>query len=77
MPIAEARSQPDSAYVRNKLYYGTVYRVIDAVTDDAREWWYRLQDGVAYAPGPYVPAWSVRRTAGCGRRSTMSATRSR
>jgi hypothetical protein len=60
VPIAEARSQPDSAYVRNKLYYGTVYRVIDAATDDAKEWWYRLQDGVAYAPGPYVPAWSVR-----------------
>ncbi|HET90523.1 MAG TPA: murein L,D-transpeptidase [Chloroflexi bacterium] len=61
VPIAQARWKPDSAYVRYKLYYGTVYRVIGAVQDEAGEWWYQLQDGVTYAPGPYVPTWSVRR----------------
>jgi lipoprotein-anchoring transpeptidase ErfK/SrfK len=29
--------------------------------DDDRNWWYQLQDGIAWSPGPYVPAWSVRR----------------
>lgn len=61
VPIAEARWRPDNEYVRYKLYYGTVYRVIAAVQDDEGNWWYQLQDGVTYAPGPYVPAWSVRR----------------
>ena len=61
VPIAETRAQPNSRYVGHKLYYGTVYRVIDAVADDEGDWWYRLQDGVTYAPGPYVLASSVRR----------------
>ncbi len=61
VPIAEARWRPDNKYVRYKLYYGTVYRVIAAVQDEEEDWWYQLKDGVTYAPGPYVPAWSVRR----------------
>ncbi len=39
-----------------RLYYSTVYRVIDARRGDDGEWWYRLQDGVTWSPGPYVPA---------------------
>jgi hypothetical protein len=59
VPIAEARWQPSSARVRYKLYYGTVYRVVDAAQDSEGEWWYQLQEGITYSPGPYVPAWSM------------------
>jgi len=61
VPIAEARWQPTSRYARYKLYYGTVYRVVGATVDDDGNWWYQLKEGITYAPGPYVPAWSVRR----------------
>jgi len=61
VPIAEARWRPDSPYVGYKLYYGTVYRVVNAAADPDGNWWYQLKEGVTYAPGPYVPAWSVRR----------------
>ena len=61
VPMAEARWRPTSPYVSYRLYYGTVYRVVGAVTDDEGNWWYQLRDGVTYVPGPYVPASSVRR----------------
>lgn len=60
VPIAESRLRPDSPYVARKLYYGTVYRAVAATQDDKGDWWYRLQEGIAYSPGPYVPAWTVR-----------------
>jgi hypothetical protein len=60
VPIAGARTRVDSQFISRKLYYGTVYRGIEVVQDAAGEWWYRLQDGIAYAPGPYVPAWAMR-----------------
>lgn len=59
VPIAKARWRPNVPRVSYKLYYGTVYRVVETVTDEERRWWYRLQDGVTYSPGPYVPAWSM------------------
>jgi hypothetical protein len=61
VPIAQARWRPDSDYVGYKLYYGTVYRVVAATPDDGGDWWYQLKEGITYAPGPYVPTWSVRR----------------
>jgi hypothetical protein len=61
VPIAEARWRPTSPYVGYKLYYGTVYRVVGATADEDGNWWYQLQEGITYSPGPYVPAWSVRR----------------
>jgi len=61
VPIAEARWQPNSRYVGYKLYHGTVYRVVGAVADADGNWWYRLKEGITYAPGPYVPSWSIRR----------------
>jgi lipoprotein-anchoring transpeptidase ErfK/SrfK len=61
VPIAEARWRPANRYATYKLYYGTVYRVVDATTDEDDTWWYQLKEGITYAPGPYVPAWSVRR----------------
>jgi lipoprotein-anchoring transpeptidase ErfK/SrfK len=60
VPIAGSRWRMDSQAVSRKLYYGTVYRAIAAEQDAKGEWWYRLQDGIAYSPGPYVPAWSMR-----------------
>lgn len=61
VPIAEARWQPGSERLYRKLYYGTVYRVVEAVADDDNEWWYRLKEGITWSPGPYVPTWAVRR----------------
>ena len=60
VPIAEARLKPGAPYVSRKIYYGTVYRAVDAVQDGAGQWWYRLQDGITYSPGPYVLASSLR-----------------
>jgi len=64
VPFAEARWTPGSPYVARKLYYGTVYRVIDTVADEEGGWWYQLKEGISpYAPGPYVPSWSLRNIA--------------
>ena len=60
VPIAETRLKPGAPRVSRKIYYGTVYRAVDAVQDEAGQWWYRLQDGIAYSPGPYVLATSLR-----------------
>ncbi len=61
VPVAEARWVPAGPYVAHKLYYGTVYRVVGAVEDEEGDWWYRLQEGVSWSPGPYVLARSLRR----------------
>jgi lipoprotein-anchoring transpeptidase ErfK/SrfK len=60
VPIADTHWRVASRAVYRKLYYGTIYRAIAAVQDATGEWWYRLQEGIAYSPGPYVPAWSMR-----------------
>ena len=61
VPIAEGRWRPTNRYATYKLYYGTVYRVVGATADADGNWWYQLKEGITYAAGPYVPAWSVRR----------------
>ena len=61
VPIAEARWRPLGPYVSYKLYYGTVYRVVDAVADEEGGWWYQLKDGLSWTPGPYVRSESLRR----------------
>jgi len=62
VPFSDARVSPDSQARRlTRLYYTGVFRVIGAVQDAGGEWWYRLQDGVTFSPGPYVPAAHVRR----------------
>jgi lipoprotein-anchoring transpeptidase ErfK/SrfK len=63
VPFAQARWRPDSPYVAHKLYYETVYRVVQAVENGGGGWWYRLQDGLTWSPGLYVPSWSMRRIA--------------
>jgi hypothetical protein len=60
VPFAEARWQPGSPYVAYRLYYGTVYRVV-GVVEDGGDWFYQLQDGITWWPGPFVPTRSVRR----------------
>lgn len=60
VPVATSRSMPDSEYAGRRLYYETTYRVIDAVEDRKGEWWYQLQEGITWAPGPYVPAKMLR-----------------
>lgn len=54
--VISRRAPAPDAGASTRLYYGTVYRVIEALKGADNEWWYRLQDGVAWAPGPYVPA---------------------
>ncbi len=61
IPFAEARWSPGNPHVARKLYYETVYRVINAVEDETGTWWYRLQEGITWSPGPYVLASSLRR----------------
>lgn len=61
VPFVSICWQPGTRCARTKLYYGTVYRVVGATTDPDGNWWYRLKEGITYSPGPYVPAWSVRR----------------
>ncbi len=62
VPYTDSRVQPDPAAERYmRLYYTGVFRVISAATGADGQWWYRLQDGVSYGPGPYVPAADIRR----------------
>jgi len=42
------------------LYLIEAGRVRIYVQDDSGQWWYRLQDGIAYSPGPYALATSLR-----------------
>jgi hypothetical protein len=63
VPFADARRAPDPAAGRMaRLYYTSVYRVVDAVQGADNEWWYQLQDGVVFgAGGPFIPASHMRR----------------
>lgn len=62
VPFSDSRFAPDPKAGRSmRLYYTTVFRVIAAVKGKDDEWWYRLQDGVTYSPGPYIPAAHLRR----------------
>ena len=60
VPVAISRPEPNSLYAGRRLYYETTYRVIDAVQDAVGEWWYQLQEGLTWSPGPYVPAAMLR-----------------
>ena len=64
VPFSDSRRQPDPKAARfMRLYYTGVFRVVEAVAGKDRQWWYRLQDGITYSPGPYVPAAHIRRLA--------------
>ena len=62
VPYTDSRATPDPNGRRSmRLEYSTVYRVIKAEQDKTGAWWYRLQDGVSYSPGPYILAAHIRR----------------
>jgi lipoprotein-anchoring transpeptidase ErfK/SrfK len=62
VPWADARWSPGPGSTMHRLYYGTVYRVIEVVEGADGEPWYRLKEGISpWQPGPYVPASSLRR----------------
>ncbi len=62
MPYSDSRVAPDPEARRSKrLYYTGVFRVIAAEVGKDDQWWYRLQEGVTYSPGPWVPAAHIRR----------------
>jgi lipoprotein-anchoring transpeptidase ErfK/SrfK len=62
-PFIESHVSPDpSSPVVRRLYYSSVFRVVDAVMGSNDEWWYRLQHGATYgALGPFIPAAHLRR----------------
>ncbi len=60
-PYIDSRWTPDAnARAGVRLYYSSVYRVIDAKQDAQQNWWYQLAEGVTFGPGPYVPAEQIR-----------------
>lgn len=60
VPIAVTRSSPAAQWPGRKIYYGSVYRAVGATIGPNSDWWYQLQEGIAYRPGPFVPASSMR-----------------
>jgi hypothetical protein len=62
VPYSDALAAPEPGATRvARLYYTGVFRVIAAVTGADGEWWYQLQEGVTYSPGPYIHAADLRR----------------
>jgi hypothetical protein len=63
MPFADGLRAPDPKSGRMaRLYFTSVYRVVDAKQGEDGQWWYQLQDGVTFGvPGPYIPATHMRR----------------
>jgi len=62
VPYSDSRVAPDPrARLFFRLYYTSVFRVVAAALDQDGQWWYRLQDGITWGPGPYVPAAHIRR----------------
>lgn len=62
VPFSDSRGLPDPQAGRfMRLYYSSVYRIVEATLGQDAQWWYRLQDGITPGPGPYVPAAHVRR----------------
>jgi hypothetical protein len=61
MPYVQGSWGPGANPTAHRLYFETVYRVIDAKADDTGTWWYQLADGITYgSPGFWVPAASMR-----------------
>jgi lipoprotein-anchoring transpeptidase ErfK/SrfK len=62
VPFSDVFWQPTEKSKRmTRVYFASVFRVIAAVQDKAQQWWYRLQEGIAYGPGPYIRAEHIRR----------------
>jgi hypothetical protein len=64
VPYTDAHHQPDAqSQLIKRLYYSCVFRVIDVQQGADGKWWYRLQEGITYVPGPWVLAETIRRIA--------------
>lgn len=62
VPFSDSRWSPNPVAGRSfRLYYTSVYRVVETVMGKDDKPWYRLKDGITWSPGPYVPAAHVRR----------------
>ena len=62
VPFSDSRRAPNpdtGRYIR--IYYTGVFRVVEGVMGTDNQPWYRLQDGITWSPGPYVPAAYIRR----------------
>ncbi|MBN1488097.1 MAG: L,D-transpeptidase [Anaerolineae bacterium] len=62
VPFTDAKWAPNpDSYTAHKLYYGTVYRVVKALQDNAGRWWYQIQEGMSQSiPSVYVLAKTLR-----------------
>ncbi len=61
IPYTDARLTPSpDARRAYRLYYSSVYRIVDAVWGTDHRLWYRLRDNLAPAAPRYVPAEHVR-----------------
>ncbi len=64
VPFTDTFVEPDNkSKVVMRLYFQSTYRVVAAVQGKDGAWWYRLHEGIAFGPGPYVPAQHIRRFA--------------
>jgi hypothetical protein len=62
LPYVRGQWTPGGEAQTRKLYYETVYRVVNAAKAPDGTWWYQLEQGITYnSPGPYVPASAMRR----------------
>lgn len=62
LPFATGQWSPGPARSARRLYYETVYRVVNAQKAEDGSWWYQLEQGVTYnTPGLWVPANAMRR----------------
>jgi lipoprotein-anchoring transpeptidase ErfK/SrfK len=62
VPFSDSRWSPGLKSARYmRLYYTAVFQVVEAVIGKDGQWWYRLQGGITWSPGPYVPAVHIRR----------------
>jgi hypothetical protein len=62
VPFSDTRRAPNPAKgLSTRVYYTSIFRVIEVVAGTDNQAWYRLQDGITWSPGPYVPAAHIRR----------------
>lgn len=61
VPFTDARATPDpAARAVERFYFTCAFRVVGAQQDSGGGWWYRVQEGWGYVPGPWVRAEHLR-----------------
>jgi hypothetical protein len=62
LPYAASKWSPGSGRNARRLYYQTVYRVVNAERVEDGTWWYQLEQGITInTPSLWVPATAMRR----------------